>query len=106
MALTYTPKRMALAQLAATDSTLYTAPAATPGAIVKQVVLVNTDTAARTVSIGINATAANNAITNTLSIGPSQTVTLDLSLVLNSGDTIHALADVASKVNVEISGVE
>jgi len=109
MAIAGTDKRMSMGQLAATDSTLYTAPSATPGAIVKQIVLVNTDTVQRTVSLGVNgtaATAANNVFANLLPIAAGQTVTLDLYAVLNSGDTIHGLADAGSKVNHLISGIE
>lgn len=109
MAVVGTPKRMYRGQPAATDAVAYTAPSATPGAIIKQVTIVNTDTAARTVSIGINGTAltaANNDIANAMSINPNQTVTIDLAYVLNSADTIHVVASVASVINVSIHGLE
>jgi hypothetical protein len=109
MAVLGTPKQMYKGQMAATNTVLYTPPTNTPGAIVKQIVIVNTDTVDRTVSLGVGGTAAtvaNNCFANTMVIHASATITLDLFTVLNSGDTINGLADAASKVNVEISGLE
>src|SRR5437870_2744836 len=108
MALTYTPKRMYFGTPGITDATAYTAPSATPAAIVKQIMMTNTTATAATLSIGLNGTAATaaNQIVAAVSVPASGVITLDLSLVLITGETLHILQGTASALNVIISGVE
>ncbi len=108
MAFTATPKRMYFGTPATTDATLYTAPSVTPGAIVKQILLVNTTATAATVTLALNGTAATaaNQILAAVSVAANQVITLDCSQVLNSGDTIHGLQGTSSACNVLISGLE
>ena len=91
-------------QLGTSTTAIATVPASTVY-IVKQVIICNTDTVDRTVSLatGTAATAANRFV-STLPIGANDTVVLDTALVLYATETIQGLADAASKVNVTIVG--
>ena len=73
--------------------------------IVKQVIMCNTDTLDRVLSLAIGsaATAANRFV-SILPIGGSDTIVLDTGLVLNAGETIQGLSDTGAKVNVTVVG--
>ena len=73
--------------------------------IVKQVIICNTDTQDRVLSlaIGTSATLANRFV-SVLPIGGSDTIVLDTGVVLNAGETIQGLSDTASKVNIVLLG--
>ena len=73
--------------------------------IVKQVIICNTDTQARVLSlaIGTAATAANRFV-SILPVAGSDTIVLDTGIILNAGETIQGLSDTASKVNIVLLG--
>lgn len=87
-------------------TTLYTVPGATK-AIVKEILLCNTDTVPRTVTIyfGTGSAAANTAL-SAISIGAGETKFVTLSTVLAAADTIKGGASTAAVVACTISGVE
>jgi len=114
-----TPKCGARGQFAATNATLYTAPSGTSptgntqGAILKSIVLCNTDSSSRTVTIYVvesgGTAAANRAILSAASIAANTTVTLtfpDDTFPLDSGETVQGLASSANLVTYRINVVE
>lgn len=108
---TVTPKRLCDAHyITNAYATAYTVPASTK-AIVKELVLCNTDTSARTVSIRVvpsGETAADeHCIFKDLSIAAKTTYHIgDMSMVLEADEDVDVIADVTNKVTVRISGVE
>lgn len=114
-----TPKCGARGQLTGSNATLYTAPSvtsptgSTQGALLKSIILCNTDTAARTVTMYVvesgGSAAANRAILSAMSIAASTTVTLtfpDDTFPMDSGETVQGLADTTLKVTYRINVVE
>ena len=114
-----TPKCGARGQLTGSNATLYTAPSvssptgATQGALLKSIVLCNTDTSARTVTMYViesgGSVAANRMILSAMSIAASTTVTLtfpDDTFPLDSGETVQGFADTTAKVTYRINVVE
>jgi hypothetical protein len=91
-------------QLGTSTTTVATVPASTVY-VVKQIIVCNTDTVDRTVSLatGTAATAANRFVSG-LPIGANDTLVLDTALVLYATETIQGLSDTASKVNVTVIG--
>ena len=75
--------------------------------VIKQVIITNTDTVDRlvTLSIGSAATAANRLLSS-LPIGANDVIIWDTALVLNAGETLQGLSDTASKVTVTVVGWE
>lgn len=73
--------------------------------IVKQVIICNTDTQDRVLSLAIG-TAADLAkrFVSVLPIGGSDTIVLDTGIILNAGENIQGLSDTASKVNIVLHG--
>lgn len=108
---TVTPKRLADAQyLSNSYGTLYTVPASTK-AIVKELVLCNTDTAEHTVSVRVvpsGETAGDeHCIFKDAAIPANTTWHLgEMSLVLEADEDVNGVADAASKVTIRLSGVE
>jgi hypothetical protein len=105
----YTPKRLYIGQPGTAISTLYTVPASTK-TIVKNITLTNTTASDATVTVnfvpsgGIAGVA--NRIISTHTVTANNTTIIDLSAVLETGDTIQALQGTANAVTVYISGVE
>lgn len=102
-----TIKNLGVGQLAATVGDLYTVPAATT-AIVRQLVLVNTDTVARTINLYYTKAAGSDRALFELaySIDPGKSVCLDRVLTMGAGDKVRGSASSASKVDYIISGIE
>lgn len=106
------PKRLFWAQLTGSDAALYTSPSAPskgpPGKVrLDTIVLCNTDTSARTVTMEIRtgSAAAATRIFSAFSIAASTTVIVNnLNLVLEAGEIISGLADTTTKVNVRGTG--
>jgi hypothetical protein len=87
-------------------TTLYTVPASTK-AIVKEVLLCNTDTVARTVTLYLGTGSATaNTILSAQSLAAGETTILTLSTVLNPGEYIKGGASATSVVAITVSGVE
>lgn len=114
-----TPKCGARGQLSGSNATLYTAPSVasptgnTQGALLKSIVLCNTDSVSRTVTLYAvesgGSAAANRAILSAMTIAAATTVTLtfpDDCFPLDSGETIQGLASSASVVTYRINVVE
>jgi hypothetical protein len=93
-------------QLGATTTTIATASSGY-NEIIKQIIITNTDTVDRTVTlaIGTAATAANRLLSN-LPIGANDVIVWDTAIVLAAGETLQGLSDTASKVTVTVVGWE
>jgi hypothetical protein len=95
-----------------TETNLYTCPTAqTTTTMIKQFVVTNTSASATaTISISlvpVTQTAGTaNRLFNSLSLAANETVLLDVSQVMTSGDFISAKSSASSTINVTISGVE
>lgn len=109
MAVLYTPKRLAQAQAAATDTTLYTVPGAT-SVIVKEIVFCNTTGGAISVWISLVASGGtvgdSNRVINSEVIQPNSTTAFTFAQVLATGGFISCKAGAATSVTVTVSGVE
>ena len=114
-----TPKCGGRGQLGTSSTTLYTAPSdtsptgSTQGAILKSIILCNTDSSARTVTLYLiesgGSVADNRAVFKDLTIAAKTTTVLtfpDDCCPLDSGETVRGLADSASVVTYRISVVE
>jgi hypothetical protein len=93
-----------------TETTVYTCPTAqTTTTIVKQVVVTNTGSAT-TFNLSLVPAAGTagvaNRLFNSLAIAANETILLDVSQVMTSGDFISVKSGAGSTVNVTISGVE
>jgi hypothetical protein len=104
----FTQKRLVGPAAMATSATaLYTTPASTT-TIVKQIMLCNTHTSTATATLHIAAAASvlpANMIFKAISLDPSETVILNLSLVLATTNIISGLAS-NTGVTITISGIE
>lgn len=108
----YTEKRLAgpTALTANTETTVYTCPTAqTTTTLVKQFLVTNTGASATVFSISLVPVAGTAGTTNRLfnstSIAANETIILDVSQVMTSGDFLSARATLAG-VNITVSGVE
>lgn len=89
-----------------TTTTLYTVPGSTK-AVIKEILLCNTDSVARTVTMQVGTgTAAANRILSALSLAAGETKFVSLSTVMNAAETITCGASAASVVSCVVSGVE
>jgi hypothetical protein len=91
-------------QLGTSTTTLFTVPNFHTY-VVKQIIIANTDTLDRlvTLSIGSSATAANHII-SALPVGGNDIVVWDTALVVEGGETVQGLSDTGAKVNVTLVG--
>jgi hypothetical protein len=113
----FTQKRLAGAltnsatQLTTAGTNIYT-PTSGVTAIVKQILLCNTTTTAKTVSIYILPTSASVgdafAIFKDVSLDGKETLILNTSVVLtnSAGDRLHMLASVNTSVTATVFGIE
>jgi hypothetical protein len=75
--------------------------------IIKQIIITNTDTVDRTVTLAIGSAAtAANRLLSTLPIGGSDVIVWDTAIVLAAGETLQGLSDSASKITVTVVGWE
>lgn len=89
----------------ATATGAYTATTTT---VIKQIVLCNTDSTARTVNVGIGTTStssdvADQRIISTLSLAGNETVTYSTNIYLAADDIIYAVSSNAA-VTITING--
>lgn len=105
-----TQKRLfgpAAAVTSATDDSTgrYVVPTSTT-TIVKQILLCNTDSSARTVivAVGTTATAANRILSD-LTISANETVSFNCSLVMTAGEKLFFTAS-ATSVTITVNGIE
>lgn len=93
-------------QLGTTTTTICTA-ATGYAEIIKQIVITNTDTIDRTVTLAIGSAAtAANRLLSALPIGANDVMIWDTALVLNAGETLQGLSDTAAKITVTVVGWE
>ncbi len=91
-------------QLDTSTTTLFTVTSAHTF-VVKQIIICNTDTVDRTVTLAIgNAAVTSNRIMSSLPIGANDVMVWDTALVLLTTETLQGLSDTASKVNVTVVG--
>jgi len=95
---------------ATTETTLYTCPTAqATTTIIKQIVVCNTGASTITLNLSLvpfgGSASAANRLFSSLSVAANETVFLDVSQVMTSGDFISAYSSAANVV-VTISGVE
>ena len=91
-------------QLGTTTTTIVTA-ASGYANILKQIVICNTDTVDRTVTLAVGTAAtASNRLMSALPIGANDTIVFDTAIVLAAGETLQGLSDTASKVTVTVVG--
>lgn len=104
----YTVAKLYVGQPTTSSTTLYTAPASTT-VIVKQIILANTTGAAASVTLNhvasAGSAAAANQIVPAIYIPPNAVQTLDLSVVMNTGDFIAGLQVTSAAITVHIHGV-
>lgn len=75
--------------------------------VIKQIIICNTDTVDRTVTLAVGSAAtAANRIVSALPIGANDVIILDTALVLLTTETLQGLSDTASKVTVTVVGWE
>ena len=75
--------------------------------VIKQVIITNTDTVDRTVTLAIGSAAtAANRLFSALPIGANDVMIWDTAIVLAAGETLQGLSDTASKVTVTVVGWE
>jgi hypothetical protein len=75
--------------------------------IIKQIVICNTDTVDRTVTLAIGSAAtAANRLMSSLPIGANDVMIWDTAIVLAAGETLQGLSDTADKVTVTAVGWE
>lgn len=93
-------------QLGTTTTTIATA-ATGYNEIIKQIIITNTDTVDRTVTLAIGSAAtAANRLMSALPIGANDVIIWDTAIVLAAGETLQGLSDTASKVTVTVVGWE
>lgn len=107
----YTPKVFAAGSaLTASAATYYTAPAGIVCSILKELILCNTDTVARTFTVYVVPAAGSAAVANTIfsgvSLQPGESKLFSLSKVMTTGSFLQALASSASVVSLTASGIE
>ena len=86
------------------SSALYTVPTGY-SAIIKQLVVTNITGTAATFTFYIGAASAGNALFSGTSVAANDTVIINLSQVLTTGEVLRALASVGSALNLTVSGV-
>jgi hypothetical protein len=93
-------------QLGTTTTTIVTA-ASGYADIIKQIIITNTDTIDRTVTLAVGSAAtAANRLLSALPIGANDVIIWDTAIVLAAGETLQGLSDTASKVTVTVVGWE
>lgn len=85
-------------------SALYTVPTGY-SAIIKQLVVTNITGTAATFTFYVNTASASNALFSGTSVAANDTVIINLSQVLTTGETLRALASTGSALNLTVSGV-
>jgi hypothetical protein len=86
------------------SSALYTVPSGY-SAIIKQLVVTNITGTAATFTFYVNAASASNALFSGTSVAANDTVIINLSQVLTTGEILRALASTGSALNLTVSGV-
>lgn len=105
----YTPKKLYVGQPGTTAGTLYTAPASTT-TILKNILMNNVTSTDATVTINLVPSGSSAATTNRIftayTVKANDTVAVDVSTVMSTGDFISALQGTSAAITIYISGVE
>lgn len=105
----YTPKKLYTGQPGTAATTLYTAPASTTS-LIKNIIICNTTSSAATLTLSLVPSGGSAGVTNrimsSLNISANDTVAMDLSGVLSTGDFISALQGTSGSLTLHITGVE
>lgn len=86
------------------SSALYTVPTG-KSAIIKQLVVTNTTASPANFTFYINGTTIDKALFRNTSVAGNDAVVINLSQVINSGETVNALASANTTLNLTVSGV-
>lgn len=86
-------------------STFYTVTTAKTG-IVKEIILANTDSVSRTVTVYLDGSATANKILSAVSITAATVLVLPMDTVLAAAGTVQALASSAGVVAIRVSATE
>ena len=91
--------------LGTTDTTIFTVPTGRQWAV-KQIVVCNTDTIERWLSLSFNGASTTNAncFVNRLPIAGNDTIVLDTAFIFEAGQTLRGSADTDSRVTVTVTG--
>ena len=108
---TYTPKRFVdPVQLSTSASSTLYAPTSGYTGVIKEILLSNPTTTTATATVYMvpsGGTAGNsNAIVPAITIAGNSFITIPLSQVMTTGDTLKALASVGTTITMTVSGVE
>ena len=105
--MTVSIKSLADGQLANSKGTIYTTPASTE-AIIKSIILVNTNTSSETVNLYFKASGGTSRrlIPKDTSLPASNSLIMDDLVTLEAADILEGDTTTASKVDFVISGVE
>ncbi|OPH47632.1 hypothetical protein BC351_10610 [Paenibacillus ferrarius] len=104
-----TPKRLYVGQPTTAATTLYTVPANTT-TIVKNILITNTTATSSNITIYAvpNSQTVGNQhkILAAYTVKGNDTISMDVSLVVSSNDTIQALQGTSAAISIYVSGVE
>lgn len=105
--MTISIKSLADGQLANSKGTLYTTPASTQ-AIVKNIILVNTNTSSETVNLYFKASGGTSRrlIPKDTTLPASNSLVMDDLVTLEAADIIEGATTTGSKVDFVINGVQ
>jgi len=93
-------------QLGTSTTTICTA-ASGYAEVIKQIIICNTDTVDRTVTLAIGSAAtAANRLMSQLPIGANDIMVFDTAIYIADGETLQGLSDTADVVNVTAVGWE
>lgn len=98
-------KVLAQSQPGTSTAAIYTVPGSTQ-TIARSIVIVNTDSAPRTVDLFVNGAAEVNRILPTTTLAVGERIELNTILCLAATNTLQAKADVAAKVSISVFGLE
>jgi hypothetical protein len=90
-------------QLGTTATTLFTVPSGRQYTT-KQIIICNTDSVDRTVTLGIGGVTAALSVVFQMPIAAFDTIVLDTALVFAATHTLQGVSDTASKVTVTATG--
>lgn len=107
----YAIKRLANpTQLGTSASTIYTVSGAGVSVAVKQLMVSNVSANSVNFSLHVvpsgGISGATNLMIPAVAISPNSFITVDLDLVLATGDLLAAFASAASSINITVSGYE
>lgn len=98
-------KKLAQGFATAAGGALYTVPGSTQ-TIVREIRVVNTDSAAQTIALFDGGVAAVNAIKGTTTLQPNETMEVPCYITMAAAATIQAKASADAKVTVTVYGLE